>query len=121
MKLLFYVVLTTLVVSMASCVTGVVEPIVTQAYPAKADWHEVQILTEAPERPYEALAKITAYADYYDMESVLDRELRQRAARLGADAVISGLNVQRYYSAASAGSRRSGLAIKYKTIAANQR
>lgn len=84
------------VIALSGCVTSVADPIATQVYASKADWHQVQILPEPPKQSYEPIAQLTAYADYADKESVLDGELRRQAAKLGADAVIRNSKAERY-------------------------
>ena len=120
MKPSFVTFIAALTMTLAGCATALVDPISTEVYTPKADWHEVQVVSEPPAQPYKTLARVTAYADYYDEEPVLDRELRRQAAKLGADAVIRDTKPERYSGAFSAGTRNSGLAIKYKTNAVDQ-
>ena len=121
MKACFLSFVTILVTALAGCVTSVVDPIATQVYAPKTDWHQVEILSEPPKRFYESIAQVTAFADNLDKESVLDEELRRQAAKLGADAVIRNSKAERYVGAFTAGSRNIGVAIKYKATPVDQR
>ena len=88
LAILGLVVLTTL----AACTTPVTNATSYKALPAKASANDVQVFTDfRPERPHEELGVIEVKASPLALKSdygQLILEARQRAAAMGADAII---------------------------------
>lgn len=74
-------------ITLAGCVHSRSRIIAPAAYPPTAP-SRVAILYQVPNRPYTVVAKLTVGGGRSTERAVLERELRQQAARLGAEAVI---------------------------------
>ena len=114
MKILVCALSFALTAALTGCVTSLVELSDAQPHPARTNRHTVELLPVPPAKAYKTLATIRVYADYFDKSSVLEEELKRRAAKLGADAVVASQKVERYAGSTSAGSRLVGAAIKYQ-------
>lgn len=73
-------------VGVAACATVETVRFTGEHYPAKSSADEVQALPDPPSRPYQAMAELRL--SEADSTHALRQKILERAARLGADAVI---------------------------------
>ncbi|BCA53753.1 hypothetical protein W02_08930 [Nitrospira sp. KM1] len=75
--------------TLTACVSVRVEPLTGAVYPPNERSNHVQWLESAPESPHIKLARIIATSQSADEDELRDKIL-DRAATLGADAVVMG-------------------------------
>jgi hypothetical protein len=74
--------------ALSACAAPVdVIPFTTETFPSKPSGDQVAVLYEKPARPYIEIAQLDVHSDMLGFER-LQREILDRAAKLGADAVI---------------------------------